>query len=75
MLRPGRGGREPLHVLQQPDGRGRPAARKKFLGDIAARIVLRTDQYDPIGGGRVPAEPPGTLDPWRGRIAGLIQRL
>ena len=58
-------------------GKTGPAAdeAKKFLGDVAARIVLRTDQYDPIGGGRVPAEPPGTLDQWRGRIAGLIQRL
>ena len=54
-----------------------PAAdeAKTFLDDMAARIVLRTGQYDPIGGGRVPAGPPGTLDPWRSRIAGLIQRL
>jgi len=58
-------------------GKTGPAAdeARKFLGEIRSRIILRTDQYDPIGGGRVPCEPPGTLDQWRDRIAELIQRL
>jgi hypothetical protein len=51
-------------------GRGEKVPRR-----LAARILLRTDQYDPIGGGRAAAEPPGTLDQWRGRMAELIQRL
>jgi hypothetical protein len=57
-------------------GKAGPAAdeARKFLGEIGSRIVLRTDQYDPIGGGRVPCEPPGTYDQWRDRIAELIQR-
>jgi hypothetical protein len=45
------------------------------LDEIAGKIVLRTDAYDPIGGGRVPVQPPGTYDEWRGRIAELIAQL
>ena len=56
-------------------GKTGPAAdeARKFLGETSSRIILRTDQYDPIGGGRVPCEPPGTYDQWRDRIAELIQ--
>jgi hypothetical protein len=58
-------------------GKTGPAAEaaRKFLDEIAGKIVLRTDAYDPIGGGRVPVQPPGTYDEWRGRIAELIAPL
>jgi hypothetical protein len=58
-------------------GKSGPVAEeaRRFLADISARIVLRTDQYDPIGGGRVPVQPPGTYDQWRDRIAGFIMKL
>jgi len=48
---------------------------RKFLADITAKIELRTEDYDPIGGGRVPALPPETYDEWRARIADLIESL
>jgi hypothetical protein len=48
---------------------------RKFIEEISARIILRTDQYDPIGGGRVPVEPPGTYDQWRAKIAEFIEKL
>ena len=58
-------------------GKTGPAAEAahKFLDEIAAKIVLRTDAYDPIGGGRVPVQPPGTYDEWRARIAEFITQL
>lgn len=54
-----------------------PAAdqARRFLDEIAAGIVLKTDAYDPIGGGRVPVQPPGTYDRWRDGIAEFIARL
>ncbi|MCY3021541.1 MAG: hypothetical protein NTW87_21210 [Planctomycetota bacterium] len=48
---------------------------RRFLDEIAAKIVLRTDEYDPIGGGRVPVPPPGTFDQWREKIAEFIGKL
>ena len=54
-----------------------PGAReaRKFLDEIAAKVELKTSDYDPISGGRIPALPPGTYDAWRDRIADLILRL
>lgn len=51
------------------------AEARRFLEDIAAQIELRTGDYDPIDGGRVPAHPPGTYDRWRDRIADFIEAL
>jgi len=48
---------------------------RKFLADIAAQIELRTEDYDPVGGGRVPALPPETYDEWRAKIADFIEAL
>jgi hypothetical protein len=58
-------------------GRTGPAAdeARAFLDEIRGRIELATDQYDPIGGGRIKVQPPGTYDAWRGRLAELITRL
>jgi hypothetical protein len=77
MAREGAKDRRYLATLESRlTGKSGPAAdeARKFLGEINSRVILRTDQYDPIGGGRVPCEPPGTLDQWRDRIAELIQR-
>ena len=48
---------------------------RKFLADIAAQIELCTEDYDPVGGGRVPALPPETYDEWRAKIADFIEAL
>ncbi len=48
---------------------------RRFLEEVAAQIELRTGNYDPIDGGRVPAHPPGTYDRWRARIADFIEAL
>jgi len=58
-------------------GKTGPAAEaaRKFLDEIAEKIVLRTGFYDPIGGGRVPVQPPGTYDQWRARLAEFITQL
>ncbi|MCX5684190.1 MAG: hypothetical protein NT049_10955 [Planctomycetota bacterium] len=77
MAREGAKDRRYLATLESRLARkGGPAVdeARKFLAETSARIILRTDQYDPVGGGRVPCEPPGTYDQWRSRIAELIQR-
>ena len=58
-------------------GKQGPAAdeAQEFLTGIAARIELRTEDYDPISGGRVPAQQPGAYDAWRDRIADFIEAL
>lgn len=48
---------------------------REFLDEVAAQVVLRTDTYDPVDGGRVPAHPPGTYDRWRSQIADFIEAL
>ena len=78
MVREGAKDRRYLATLEgKLVGKRGPAAdeARKFLDEIAARIILRTDQYDPIGGGKIPTEPPGTYDGWRDRIAELIRKL
>ncbi len=48
---------------------------RQLLEEIAAQVELRTGDYDPIHGGRVPAHPPGTYDRWRDSIADAIEQL
>ena len=48
---------------------------RAFLSTIAEQVVLRTDAYDPIGGGRIRVSPPGTYDQWRDRIAEFIRKI
>ena len=67
-----------LRTLEKAlDGKTIPAAdeARKFLAEIAGRIVLKTDRYDPASGARIPALPPGTHDEWRAKIAEFIGRL
>ena len=47
----------------------------RFLKEIADKIELRSDTYDPIHGGRIPAHRPGTYDQWRAKIADFIEKL
>jgi hypothetical protein len=78
MVREGAKDRRYVATLEAKlSGKRGPAAdeARRFLDEIAARIILRTDQYDPIGGGKIPTEPPGTYDGWRDRIADLILKL
>jgi hypothetical protein len=78
MAREGAKDRRYLATLEQRlGGKTGPAAAeaRQFLDELSARIVLKTDEYDPIAGGRIPTEPPGTYDQWRDRAAELIQRL
>jgi len=48
---------------------------RRFLKEIAGEIELRSDTYDHIHGGRIPAHPPGTYDRWRAKIAEFIEKL
>jgi hypothetical protein len=48
---------------------------RRLLGEIAGEVELRTGDYDPIDGGRIPAHEPGTYDLWRSRIADAIEAL
>ena len=59
------------------EGKTGPAAEeaRKFLAEIAEAIVLKTDRYDAVSGGRTAALPPGTHDLWRAKIAEFILRL
>ena len=54
-----------------------PAAEeaRALLTRIELQVELRTEDYDPIGGGRVPVPKPGTCDQWRGQIAEMIRKL
>jgi hypothetical protein len=62
-------------VLAGKQGKEADEARA-FLAEIAAKVQLTTyEQHDPIAGGRVAAEPPGTYDAWRAKIAGYIEAL
>jgi len=47
---------------------------RKLLEEIRAGTELRTMDYDPIAGGRIPARRPQVYDQWRRRIAELIMR-
>ena len=51
------------------------AEARKFLAEIAAKIDLGNVDYDPISGGRLRVQPPGTYDAWRNRAAEYIVRL
>jgi hypothetical protein len=78
MVREGAKDRRYIETLQgRLAGKTGPAAdeARAFLDEVAAKVELRTDAYDPIGGGRVRVQPPGTYDAWRDRIAGFIGRL
>jgi len=59
------------------EGRTGPAAEaaRAFLRELAGQVELRTGDYNPIDGGRVPAHPPGTYDAWRQGIADFIEQL
>ncbi len=48
---------------------------RKFLAEIADKIELKSEDYDPISGGRVPALPPEKYDEWRAKISDLIEAL
>lgn len=54
-----------------------PAAdeARALLAEIAEKTELRTGDYDPITGGRIPAQPAATYDAWRARAAALIGKL
>ncbi|MBE3133613.1 MAG: hypothetical protein IMZ55_09075, partial [Acidobacteria bacterium] len=78
MVREGAKDRRYLETLERRlAGKTGPAAdeARAFLGEVAAAVDLRTDAYDPIGGGRVRVGPPATYDAWRDRLAALIGRL
>ncbi|MFI5380383.1 MAG: hypothetical protein ACHRHE_13875 [Tepidisphaerales bacterium] len=48
---------------------------RQLLSRIEAAVELRNEDYDPIGGGRVPVPMTGTCDQWRGQIAEMIRKL
>lgn len=50
-------------------------AARALVRRIHEKIILRTDQYDPIGGGRVPVPGAGQFDRWRQEIAEVIGSL
>lgn len=48
---------------------------RALLAELRDKVELRTGDYDPIDGGRIPAHAPGTYDAWRARIADAIETL
>ena len=46
-----------------------------FLAGHTCGELATLERYDPIGGGRIPAHPPGTYERWRAQIAECIERL
>ena len=60
--------------LQGASGPACDAARA-LLGEIAEKTDLRTGEYDPITGGRIPAQAAEVYDGWRARAAALIVKL
>lgn len=48
---------------------------RKLLEEIRGQTELRTMDYDPITGGRIPALPPDVYEKWRSSVAGMIQRI
>jgi hypothetical protein len=78
MLREGAKDRRYLATLEQKlagkTGKDADEARA-LLREIAEKVELRTFDYDPIVGGRVPVQPVGTYDLWRTKIADHIRRL
>jgi hypothetical protein len=65
---------------------GKNAKADKYMGDPGLDTPGKADVaatpgerergfYNPIDGGRVPAQPPGVYDQWREKIADLAQKL
>ncbi len=76
MVREGAKDRRYLATLESKLARAKgPSAdeARLLLARIAAQVELRTEDYDPIGGGRVPVPKPATCDQWRGQIAEMIR--
>ena len=61
-------------VLGGASGPAADAART-LLKDIADKVELKTGEYDPITGGRIPAQPARVYDGWRAKIADAIAKL
>ncbi len=65
-----------MHTLQQAMARNPKAKTAKdaqaLIDKIASAIELRSEVYDVISGGRVPAPPPGTFEQWRAEMAKAI---
>ena len=70
---------EKLLEARKPTGDLRDKAAEDgaaLLREISSQIKLANlEAYDPIGGGRIPAHPPGTYERWRAQIADCIERL
>jgi hypothetical protein len=74
-VREGAKDRRYLATLEKLLARRPDTEAQSFLEEIAGRIELKSDTYDPVNGGRIPAQPAGTYEQWRDRIADWIERL
>jgi hypothetical protein len=61
-------------TLEGKTGEAADAARR-LLDEIAAKVELRTTDYDPINGGRIAAPAPEVFEAWRARIVDAIVKL